>query len=122
MRRVPNGGPPVGLVAVFLCLALAGDRPRPADVSWAAGVPLWTSLSPAGKVIDAGPMATWASPPPAARLGPKPEPVALDGGAVPRTLPDALADPSPAPRRTVRPAGATTTIPAPAARLALPTH
>jgi hypothetical protein len=51
------------------------------DVSWTAGVPLWTALSPAGQVIDAGAFADWSSSS-AARLGslpllsrPAPEPL-----------------------------------------------
>jgi hypothetical protein len=55
--------------SLLVSMALAGPRPHPADVSWAATVPLWTNLSPAGKVIGAGPAAVWNSPPPAARLG-----------------------------------------------------
>jgi hypothetical protein len=82
MRKVPNGGPPVGPLAVFVWVALAGPKPPPADVCWTASVPLWTSLSPAGKVVAAGP-ARWASPPPAARLGTPPMPQ-------PRELPETL--------------------------------
>src|SRR3954468_15189370 len=79
MRMVPNGGPPVGPLTVFVWVALAGPKPPPGDVSWTASVPLWTSLSPAGKVVAAGP-ASWASPPPAARLGPPPPPTPLPPG------------------------------------------
>ena len=77
--------------AIFWIM-LASGGPRPADVSWTAGVPLWTSLSPAGKVVDAGPFAQWASPPPAARSLPEmpppaPEPLPLPQ---PRELPETV--------------------------------
>ena len=112
----------------MICLALAGDRPKAADVSWTAGVPLWTSLSPTGKVIDAGPIANWASPPPAARLGTRPEPLAAGPGG-PRELPETLFGTTPThppasavagQKRTIRPAGATSISHPAAARLAAP--
>lgn len=59
----------MGPLTVFLWVALTGGRPQPAEVGWAASVPLWRGLSPTGEVIDAGPAPAWASPPPAARLG-----------------------------------------------------
>ena len=73
-------------------IVLASGLPRGADVSWTAGGPLWTSLSPAGKVVDAGPVAAWASPPPAARLAsPAPAPPPLPA---PHELPEVLGDPA----------------------------
>ena len=94
MRRVSNGGPPVGPLTVILGVALTAGRPHPAEVAWTPSVPLWTSLSPSGKIINAGPGPTWGSPPPAARLGPLPqlpEPVAA-APPRPRELPHLFAD------------------------------
>ena len=94
MRNVSNGGPPVGPLTVILWLALTGGRPQPANVHWAASVPLWTSVSPGGKVIDAGPAPAWASPPPAARLGALPP--------IPRETPNAESGPRELPKLLVR--------------------
>ena len=58
--------------AIF-CIALAAGPHRPVEVSWTAGVPPWTALSPTGKVIDAGPFTEWTGPPVAARLGSMPD-------------------------------------------------
>jgi len=84
----------VVLSIVLVAVELAGLRPKPADLSWSASVPLWTSLSPNGKVVGAGPAATWASPAPAARLGPIIGSEPATGGALPppRELPDVVTD------------------------------
>ena len=77
--------------AIF-CILLALDGHRTADVSWNAGVPLWTALSPTGKVVDAGPFSDWTGPPVAARLGSIVEPSrsAPEPLPRPRELPEAL--------------------------------
>lgn len=86
-----------------LGVGLAVGAARADDVSWTTGVPLWKGLSPAGKVVEAGPAPGWSCPgsllEPAARLGPiqpasvRPAPV---GTPRPLPLPAGLtADPGP---------------------------
>jgi hypothetical protein len=82
----------VGPQFAIFCILLALDGHHPVEVSWNAGVPLWTALSPAGKVVDAGPFADWAGPPVAARIGALVEPAraAPEPLPRPRELPEAL--------------------------------
>src|SRR5262245_60096959 len=88
MRVVPMWRVSVGPPWVILWAVLTVGLPRGADVTWTAGVPLWTSLSPAGNVMDAGPLAGWVSPPMAARLG------TPQFASEPRDLSEVRADPT----------------------------
>lgn len=84
----------MGPLSVIVWIALTAGRPQPADVTWTATVPLWTSLSPGGKVIDAGPGPNWAGPPPAARLGSLPAmPPEVESAPKPRELPALRSEP-----------------------------
>jgi hypothetical protein len=81
-------------------------RPHPAEASWSASVPLWMSLSPAGKIVDAGPGPPWMSTPPAARLGAPQESLPTNSTELPppRELPDVVSEskgPTLPPPRTV---------------------
>jgi hypothetical protein len=86
----------VGHLIALAWIALAAARPHPAEASWSAAVPMWTSLSSGGKVIAAGPAAVWTSPPPAARLGTLLEPIppALPVLPQPRELPEVVTEES----------------------------
>lgn len=85
----------MGLLSVIVWIALAAGRPQPAEVNWTSSVPLWTSLSAGGRVIDAGPGPKWASPPPAARLGALPAIKAEPELAPPpRELPPPVVEPA----------------------------
>jgi hypothetical protein len=108
----------VGPLTAIVWIALTAGRPQAAAVNWTATVPLWTSLSPTGKVIGASAGPNWSSPPPAARLGalppmppevdaapgPRELPALESGPILPRGTPSArlpVSPPNPVPRRLV---------------------
>lgn len=82
----------------MLGMGLAVGTAGADEIKWAASVPLWKNLSPAGKVVDAGPGPFWSNPQsaiePAARIGPVLPEVrsAPEGTPRPRELPEELTD------------------------------